>query len=85
MRLDKFLKVSRIFKRRTIAKEVAGHDKILLNGRSAKPSSNVKEGDILEITYGNHVFTAKILTVAEFMAKDNASSMYEILSESHKE
>ena len=81
MRLDKFLKVSRIFKRRTIAKEVSKNQRILLNERTAKPSSNVKVGDILQIHYGNKELKVRILETHETAKKDEAQNMYEIISD----
>lgn len=81
MRLDKYLKVSRIFKRRTIAKEIASHDKIMVNGRLAKPASEVKVGDILKIVYGNKELLVRVLDIAIQTQKDKAASMYEVLEE----
>lgn len=81
MRLDKFLKVSRIFKRRTIAKEVAKNSRILINDRVAKPGSEVKENDILTITYGEKVLKAKVIATLAYAKKDDANTMYEIIDE----
>ena len=69
MRLDKYLKVSRIFKRRTIAKEVSKNQRISVNGRPAKPSTDVVEGDVLVITYGNKQLTVKILEISTHATK----------------
>lgn len=80
MRLDKYLKVSRIIKRRTIAKEVCEGGRVSINGKVAKPSTEISEGDIIEIQYANKSLKAKILKVAEHVTKENVSSMYEIIS-----
>lgn len=76
MRLDKFLKVSRIIKRRTIACEACEQGKVMVNGKVAKPSANVKEGDIIEVTFGERVFKAEILSIKEHVLKGDASEMY---------
>lgn len=81
MRLDKFLKVSRIFKRRTIAKEVSKKQRILINDRIAKPASNVEVDDILKITYGNKELIVKVKEISSFAKKEFAQDMYEIISE----
>ncbi len=80
MRLDKFLKVSRIIKRRTVANEACDESLVLANGRRAKASYDVKVGDILEITFGNRTTKLKVLSVSDHVAKAEASEMYEILS-----
>jgi len=80
MRLDKFLKVSRLIKRRTVAKEVAEHDRILVNGQVKKPAYGVKVGDIIEIAYYNHSYKARVLVVPEGnVRKDDAETLYEII------
>lgn len=81
MRLDKFLKVSRIFKRRVIAKEVAAKEKILINGRLAKPGTQVEPGDLLKITYGDNEFTVRVCDIATSAGKDKAASLYEVVEE----
>ena len=81
MRLDKFLKVSRIIKRRTIAKEVSKKQRIQINDRTAKPGSNVVEGDVLKITYGNKEITVRIKEVTNHATKENSQNMYEIINE----
>ncbi len=81
MRLDKFLKVSRLIKRRTLAKEVADKGRILINGQQAKASSNVKVGDELEIRFGQKLVTAKINELQESTKKEDAASMYTIVKE----
>ena len=85
MRLDKFLKVSRIIKRRSVAKEIADQGRITVNGRAAKSSSNVALGDQLIIKFGNNTETIKINKIIETTKKDEAEQMYEILDESYKE
>lgn len=81
MRLDKFLKISRIIKRRQVAKEVADKGRIQINGKVAKSSSSVKIGDVLTIQFGNKVLEVKIQELHESTKKDDAAKMYEILSE----
>jgi ribosomal 50S subunit-recycling heat shock protein len=79
MRLDKYLKVSRIIKRRTVAKEVCEGERVSINGKIAKPSTVVKEGDIIEIQFANRSLKARIINIAEHVKKENAKEMYEIL------
>lgn len=80
MRLDKYLKVSRIIKRRTVANEVCDAGKVTVNGKVARASYDVKPGDILEIAMGTKgVFKARVLAVNEYSTKDTASEMYETL------
>lgn len=81
MRLDKFLKVSRLIKRRTIAKEVCDAGKIMINGRTAKASSEVAAGDCLEIHFANRTITVKVLKVCETVKAADAGEMYEIQGE----
>lgn len=81
MRLDKYLKVSRIIKRRTIANEVCDAKKVSVNGRIARASYDVKEGDVIEIQMGDNLLRAKVLTVSEHATKADASSMFQILSD----
>lgn len=79
MRLDKYLKVSRIIKRRTVAKEACENGRVSINGKVVKPSVEVKEGDIIEIQYASKALKAKIISVAEHVRKEEARLMYEIL------
>ena len=79
MRLDKYLKVSRIIKRRTIANEVCDAKKVSVNGKIARASYDVKEGDVLEIQMGDNLLRARVLSVNEYATKADASSMYQIL------
>lgn len=81
MRLDKFLKVSRIIKRRTVANEACSGGRVSLNGKVAKPAADVKEGDILEIRFGNRVGRYEIVTVKETVRKEQAQDMYRVLEE----
>ncbi|MGT2755249.1 RNA-binding S4 domain-containing protein [Streptococcus ovis] len=81
MRLDKYLKVSRIIKRRTIAKEVADKGRIKVNGILAKSSTDLKNGDEVEIRFGNKLLTVKVLEMKDSTKKEDALKMYEILSE----
>lgn len=79
MRIDKFLKVSRLIKRRTVANEVADAGRIMVNGRLVKASYAVKVGDVIEIAFGNRPVKAKVLSVQEQKGKDLAREMYEII------
>ena len=79
MRLDKYLKVSRIIKRRTVAKGACEGGRVSINGKVAKPSTNLKEDDIIEIVFGNKVLKAKIINLAEHVRKEDAKNMYEII------
>lgn len=81
MRLDKYLKVSRIIKRRTVAKEVCDAGRIQVNGRPAKAGTDVEVGDKLCISFGGRVTEAEILIVAETMRADQSDTMFRILSE----
>ena len=80
MRLDKYLKISRIIKRRTVANEAADAGRITVNGKVAKPSSDVKAGDVLEIRFGAKTMRVRVESVAEFAKKENAAAMYTLLS-----
>ncbi len=79
MRLDKFLKVSRLIKRRTLANEVADAGRIFVNGKAAKASYAVKVGDIIEITFGNRPVKVRVLAVTEPKGKDVARELFEVL------
>ncbi|GMA50523.1 RNA-binding S4 domain-containing protein [Alicyclobacillus contaminans] len=81
MRLDKFLKSSRLIKRRTVAKEVSDAGRILINDKVAKPGSEVKVGDVLTIHYGQRTVQARVLQLLENPRKDQAESMYEWLGD----
>ena len=79
MRLDKYLKVSRLIKRRTLANEVADAGRVLVNGKAAKASYTVKEGDVIEITFGNRPVKVRVLSVAEPKGKDVARELFEVV------
>ena len=79
MRLDKYLKVSRIIKRRTVAKEASEGGRVTLNGKQAKPSTEVKAGDVMEIRFGEKMAKYRILAVAETVRKADAGAMYELI------
>jgi ribosomal 50S subunit-recycling heat shock protein len=79
MRIDKFLKVSRILKRRTVAQEACDGGKVLVNGKEAKPSHQLKDGDVVEILYSTGSLKFRVLSQKETVKKDEAQSLYEIL------
>ncbi len=79
MRLDKFLKVSRLIKRRTVANEACDAGRVLVNGKTAKASQNVKVGDVLEIQFGNKAVKAEILDIKETVKKEEAKDMIRYL------
>ena len=79
MRLDKFLKVSRIIKRRTVANEACNNGRVSVNGRQVKASYDVKQGDVLEIVFGSRVVKAEVLDVRETVKKDDAALLYKII------
>ena len=76
MRLDKYLKVSRLIKRRTVANEACDNARVSVNGRPAKASYDVKVGDILTVQFGARAISVEVLAVAEAVRKDDASAMY---------
>ncbi len=84
MRLDKYLKVSRLIKRRTLAKEVAANERILVNGKLAKPSKEIKPGDEITISFGNKDVTVKVLSLEASTKKADAISLYEFVKEETK-
>ncbi|ACD52467.1 RNA-binding S4 domain-containing protein [Clostridium botulinum] len=79
MRLDKYLKVSRIIKRRTVAKEACESGRVSINGKVAKPSTDIKEDDVIEITFANRTLKAKIINIKEHVRKEDAKEMYVII------
>ena len=79
MRIDKFLKNSRLIKRRTIAKEACVQDRITVNEKPAKPGTEVKIGDVIQIKFGNSVINAKVVSLSESSKKEDAATMYEII------
>ena len=76
MRLDKYLKVSRIIKRRTVANEAADAGRITVNGKIAKPSADVKPGDVLELKFGEKTVRVEVVSVADIVGKADAAAMY---------
>lgn len=82
MRLDKFLKVSRVIKRRTVANDICQIGRVKINGKDAKPSSTVKIGDRIDVAFGNGVTAIRVIAVKETVKKEEASSLYEIIAES---
>lgn len=81
MRLDKYLKVSRIIKRRTVANDACDAAHVTVNGRPAKASYDVKVGDILEITFGARTLRIRVLEVKETVGKDAAATLYEVIDQ----
>ena len=81
MRLDKYLKVSRIIKRRTVANDACSGGRVSLNGKVAKPGAEVKAWDILTIRFGEHIGRYEVLGVAETVKKDSADQLYRVLEE----
>ncbi len=80
MRLDKYLKISRIIKRRTVANEACDAGRVTVNGKPARASYEVKVGDIIEIAMGSHPIRAEVLSVNEYAKKEEAGLMYRMLS-----
>lgn len=81
MRLDKYLKVSRIIKRRTVANEACDAGRVLVNGKPARASYDIKPGDVLELQLGSRNIRAEVVSVNEYARKENAEEMYKILSD----
>ncbi len=79
MRLDKFLKVSRIIKRRTVANNACDTEHVSVNGRQAKASYDVKEGDVIEITFGDKILKVRVKDVKEHVLKSDACELYEVI------
>ena len=79
MRIDKFLKVSRLIKRRTVANEACDAGRISVNGKVVKASYDVQVGDVIEITFGTKTVKAKVISVADSTKKDDAKEMYELI------
>ncbi|SHH96353.1 RNA-binding S4 domain-containing protein [Clostridium grantii] len=84
MRLDKYLKISRMIKRRTIAKEACISGRVLINGKIAKASTEVKENDIIEISFAKSSLKAKVLNIATHVSKEDARNLYEIILDSEE-
>lgn len=81
MRLDKYLKVSRLIKRRTLAKEISDQGRITINGTTAKAGSDVKLEDELVIRFGQKIVTVKVTGLSEHASKENAKGMFELINE----
>ena len=81
MRIDKFLKLTRLIKRRTVAKELLDRGIFTINGRVGKPSSQVNEGDILVLQLGRHKLTVKVLKIVNYAKKEDAHDLYEVLKD----
>ena len=81
MRIDKFLKISRIIKRRTVANDACDSAHVSVNGRTVKASYDVKEGDIIEIAFEEKKLKVRVLDVREVVRKNDASELYEVVSE----
>ena len=81
MRLDKYLKVSRVIKRRTLAKDIIDIGLIKVNQKAAKPSTSIKVNDIIELSLGERILTVRVTSLLPYAKKDDASSMFEIISE----
>ncbi len=79
MRLDKYLKVSRLIKRRTVANEACDAGRVLVNGKVAKAGTAVKEGDVIELMFGTRTIKVRVIQVAETVRKEDAALMYEVL------
>lgn len=81
MRLDKYLKISRVIKRRTLAKDIIDIGLVKVNNKVGKPSTEVKENDIIELTLGDRILTIKVLSILQFARKENALEMYQIIND----
>lgn len=79
MRLDKYLKISRIIKRRTVANEACDAGRVFVNGKQARASYDVKEGDVMEIKLGERTIKAQVVSVSEYAKKEEASDLYRII------
>lgn len=79
MRLDKFLKLSRLIKRRTVANKICTAEKVLLNDKIAKPSADVNLNDVITLNLGNKEIKVKVLKILNITTKENAAQMYEII------
>ncbi|NLT58109.1 MAG: RNA-binding S4 domain-containing protein [Clostridiales bacterium] len=82
MRLDKYLKLSRIIKRRTVAHDAAAGQRVTVNGKTVKPAYDVKPGDVIEIAFGERRLRVSVLATPEHVGKDAAAALYEVLEES---
>lgn len=85
MRLDKFLKVSRIIKRRTVSKEISESSRVKVNGKIAKPSTKLKIGDMIEIEFGRSILVVQVKDLKDHVLKDDSTMLYDIVEEKRKE
>ncbi|MBR0417950.1 MAG: RNA-binding S4 domain-containing protein [Erysipelotrichaceae bacterium] len=85
MRIDKYLKVARILKRREVGKQLALNERLFINDRVAKPSSEVKAGDIVKIIFGHREITIRVKEIRDSASKEQAFEMYEVLEEKKRE
>lgn len=81
MRLDKYLKTARILKRRTVSKELADNQRVFVNGKIAKPSTEVKVGDIIKVAFGYRELTVRVLMLQKQVNKNDAALMFEVIEE----
>ena len=81
MRIDKYLKVSRIIKRRTVANEACAGGRVTVNGKTAKPGTSVTPGDLITIRFGEHLGQYEVIIISETVRKDQAADMYRVISE----
>jgi ribosomal 50S subunit-recycling heat shock protein len=81
LRLDKFLKISRILKRRTVANAACDGGRVTVNGKTAKPSLQLKTGDIIEISLGNNRLCVRVLALPPYIKKEEAQNLFEVISE----
>ena len=81
MRIDKYLKLTRLIKRRTVAKELIDRGIFQINGKTAKPSSEINEGDVIVLPLGRHELTVKVLKIANVVKKEDSHDLYEILED----
>ena len=79
MRLDKFLKVSRVIKRRTVANDACDAGRVSVNGKVAKASTDIKTGDLVEVKFGNNSMSFEVLSIKETVKKENAGEMYRVI------
>lgn len=80
LRLDKYLKVSRLIKRRSVANDACDAGRVMVNGKQAKAGTSVKEGDIIEVQFGNSTLKAEVLQIVDTTRKEEAKEMYRVLS-----
>ena len=81
MRIDKYLKVSRLIKRRTVANDACEQGRVMINDKVSKPGDKVKEGDVITITFGDKILKAKVERITEHVRKEDAGEMYSIIAD----